>query len=127
MIDPRLAMSESEELLTFEQALVQLETVVRDLENVNTGLDKSIERYEEGVRLLRRCRAVLDAAEQKIRLLTAVDSDGHAVTSALDSTAIDTPEPAPTREPATPARRTRTRASRHETGGSTKDEEQLFP
>ena len=79
-------MSNSTESVTFEQALERLEAVVRDLESGETGLDRSLERYEEGVQLLKRCRAILDVAERKIRLLTGVDARGDPITQEFDST-----------------------------------------
>jgi exodeoxyribonuclease VII small subunit len=72
------------EVVSFEQALARLEAIVRELESSETGLDKSLERYEDGVKLLKHCRAILDEAERKIRLLTRLDSNGSPVTEAFD-------------------------------------------
>jgi exodeoxyribonuclease VII small subunit len=98
--------------LTFEQALERLESVVRDLESNETGLDKSLERYEDGVRLLKRCRAILDEAEQKIRLLTGVDADGNPVTVPFDGTSTAERDAANNREPAEKPKRNTERAPR---------------
>ena len=65
--------------VTFEQALAQLEAVVRCLEDGHIGLDESLSRYEEGVRLLKVCRDSLQIAEQKILLLTGMDAAGNPV------------------------------------------------
>ena len=65
--------------ITFEQALAQLEAVVRCLEDGHIGLDESLARDEEGVRLLKVCRESLQVAEQKIMLLTGVDAAGNPV------------------------------------------------
>jgi exodeoxyribonuclease VII small subunit len=61
---------------TFEQALGQLERIVEQIENGEIGLEESIARYEEGTRLIRQCRVILDAAEKKIQLLAKAD-DGQ--------------------------------------------------
>ncbi len=58
-----------EKKVTFEQALGKLEQIVEQIESREIGLEESIARYEEGTRLIRQCRAILDAAEKKIQLL----------------------------------------------------------
>ena len=62
--------------LTFEEALVRLEEIVRLLESGNVPLDKSLELFEEGSGLVRRCNSQLDGAEQKIKMLVA-GQDGN--------------------------------------------------
>jgi exodeoxyribonuclease VII small subunit len=80
--------------VTFEQALAELEKIVRDLEDGNTGLEDSLARYEQGVGLLRRCYAQLRAAEQRILLLTGEDGDGRPITNLFDHAAtLETAEP----------------------------------
>jgi exodeoxyribonuclease VII small subunit len=73
--------------LTFEQALLKLEEIVRDLEDGQTGLEESLQRYEQGVVLLRRCHTQLRAAEQRIRLLTGEDGDGRPTTKPFEHAA----------------------------------------
>ena len=58
-----------EKKLTFEQAVGKLEKIVEQIESGETGLEESIARYEEGIKLIKQCRAILDAAEKKIQLL----------------------------------------------------------
>ena len=55
------------ENMTYEQAYSRLEEVLRALEDKSTGLDKSLEMYEEGIALYRRCNALLDEAEMKVK------------------------------------------------------------
>jgi exodeoxyribonuclease VII small subunit len=55
----------------FEQAIVQLEEIIEKIESGQIGLEKSISEYERGVGLIRRCRQVLDRAEQRVEELTA--------------------------------------------------------
>lgn len=61
------------ESLTFEQSLAHLEALVLDLEDSHLGLDESLARYEQGVRLIRECQTRLQAAEQRILLVTGVE------------------------------------------------------
>ena len=63
--------------LTFEQALADLEQIVRELEDGQTSLEEALARYEIGVGLLKRCYGQLRHAEQRILLLTGVDADGR--------------------------------------------------
>jgi exodeoxyribonuclease VII small subunit len=80
MIDPKL------EALTFEQALAELERIVRELEDGQTGLEESLARYERGVSLLKRCYGQLSQAEQRVVQLTGVDDNGRPLTQPFEHT-----------------------------------------
>jgi exodeoxyribonuclease VII small subunit len=54
---------------TFESDLKRLEKIVEDLETGNLDLDKSLEKFEEGIRLTRSCSKRLEEAETKIEIL----------------------------------------------------------
>ena len=74
-------MSESApDTLTFEQALAELEKIVRELEDGKIGLEESLARYEKGVGLLRRCYGQLRQVEQRIVELVGQDADGQPLT-----------------------------------------------
>ncbi len=53
--------------LTFEEAMERLEAVVRTIESGEAPLEESIAAYEQGAKLLRRCAAILERAEQRVR------------------------------------------------------------
>jgi exodeoxyribonuclease VII small subunit len=72
-------MNEPQEPKTFEEALVELEKIVRDLEDGDTGLEQALQRYEQGVGLLRRCYDQLRNVEQRIVELTGKDEAGNPV------------------------------------------------
>jgi exodeoxyribonuclease VII small subunit len=55
--------------LTFEQALAKLEAIVQSIEQGKVGLQESILQYEDGMKLIQRCRSILTEAEQKIQRL----------------------------------------------------------
>jgi exodeoxyribonuclease VII small subunit len=80
-------MSEPSEPQTFEQALAELERVVRDLEDGKIGLEDSLRRYEQGVTLLKRCYGQLRQVEQRINELIGTDGNGNAVTKTFDHSA----------------------------------------
>jgi exodeoxyribonuclease VII small subunit len=79
---------------TFEQALDQLQDVVRVLEDGEIGLNDSLEQYERGVGLLRRCYDLLHRAERRIDLLSGVDAEGNPIVTPMDdSSASPTDRP----------------------------------
>ena len=65
------------EPLSFEQALAELDKVVRELEDGKIGLEDSLRQYEHGIGLLARCHAQLRQAELRILELVGVDDDGN--------------------------------------------------
>ena len=54
----------------FESALGELESIVKQLEDGNLTLEKSLELFERGVELSRFCHTRLEAAEQRVEVLT---------------------------------------------------------
>ena len=64
--------------LSFEQSIARLEEIVTLMEKGDAPLEQSMALFEEGSRLLRECTGQLDAAEQKVTLLTA-GNDGEPV------------------------------------------------
>lgn len=61
--------------MPFETALVELESLVGQLEQGELGLEESLQRFERGVALVRTCQAHLQLAEQKVEQLTARDGE----------------------------------------------------
>lgn len=59
----------SAEPLDFEQALAELEGIVKQLEAGSVPLEKSLELFERGVGLARACRDRLADAEMKVSQL----------------------------------------------------------
>ncbi len=62
--------------LSFEEALKQLEDIVRTLEQGSAPLDQSIALYQRGDRLKRHCEARLRAAQERIEQI-ALGPDGQ--------------------------------------------------
>ncbi|MCK4626378.1 MAG: exodeoxyribonuclease VII small subunit [Phycisphaerae bacterium] len=65
----------AKEKQTFEQAMEKLEGIVEQIESGQIGLAESIAEYEKGVKLIKQCRTILDAAEKKIQLLARNEND----------------------------------------------------
>ena len=55
------------EKLSFEEALRELDKIVRRLEGAELSLDESIALFERGQALAARCSSLLDAAELKVK------------------------------------------------------------
>ena len=64
-----MADQKSIEDMTFKEASIELEQIVRSLEAGDLELEESLERYGRGVELLRSLRERLSNAEQKVRVL----------------------------------------------------------
>ena len=56
---------------SFEDALGELQTIVDSLESGEQALEVSLVQFERGISLARFCQTNLQAAEQKIMLLSA--------------------------------------------------------
>jgi len=62
----------------FEKAILRLEKIVDDLETGELDIDKSLEIFEEGIKMSRVCSKKLSEAEAKIEKLTR-DQKGELV------------------------------------------------
>ena len=67
----------------FEQALKQLEDLVQRMEAGEQTLDAALRDFEQGITLVRDCRAGLDKAEQRVNVLLQ-KADGESSIEALD-------------------------------------------
>ncbi|MDE2789921.1 MAG: exodeoxyribonuclease VII small subunit [Paracoccaceae bacterium] len=56
--------------MTFEEAMAELEDVVSKLEQGQVALDDSVSLYERGAELKRHCHEKLQAAEEKVKMIT---------------------------------------------------------
>jgi exodeoxyribonuclease VII small subunit len=54
---------------TFELAIEQLDTIVKELETGDIPLEKAIKKFEEGIKLSQICAKRLDETEEKMSLL----------------------------------------------------------
>lgn len=68
---------------TFEQYMAQLEKIVEELESGDLPLEKSIKKFEEGIKCSNYCSRLLDETEKKISMLSRSD-DGSIEERLLD-------------------------------------------
>ena len=69
--------------IKFEKAMQRLEQIVEDLEKGELDIDKSLEIFEEGIKMSRVCSKKLNEAEAKIEKLTQNQNwrAGHRIVS----------------------------------------------
>jgi exodeoxyribonuclease VII small subunit len=68
---------------SFEASLEALEEIVHQLEGGDLPLEKSLELFEDGIRLSRQCQERLNQAERRIEVLLR-DNQGRPVVSAFE-------------------------------------------
>ncbi|HLR64997.1 MAG TPA: exodeoxyribonuclease VII small subunit [Pseudogracilibacillus sp.] len=61
--------------LTFEEAMEQLEEIVKQLEDEDLPLEKAISYYEQGMKLSKLCNDLLEDAEKKVTLLVEENNE----------------------------------------------------
>jgi len=72
---------------SFEASLEALEQIVHELERGDLPLEKSLELFEDGIRLSRQCQERLNQAERRIEVLLR-DNQGRPVVSEFEEAKI---------------------------------------
>lgn len=75
----------------FEKDLEKLEKIVEALEEGELSLDDSLKKFEEGIKLGRRCEKALSAAEKKIEVLMK-NADGEIEAQPFGDEESETPD-----------------------------------
>jgi len=57
------------EKVNFEESMQNLENIVQELEKGELNLEDSIKKFEEGIKLSKKCNEILEEAEKKITIL----------------------------------------------------------
>lgn len=73
---------------TFEASLEALEEIVQQLEGGDLPLEKSLELFEDGIRLSRQCQERLNQAERRIEVLLRDNQGRPVVTEFEEATAM---------------------------------------
>jgi exodeoxyribonuclease VII small subunit len=69
--------------LSFEKAMERMEEIIALLEEGDLDLDKSLEVFEEGIRLYRNLSRRLKEAEGRIKIIME-EQEGETVQSGID-------------------------------------------
>ncbi|MGE4319099.1 MAG: exodeoxyribonuclease VII small subunit [Deferribacterales bacterium] len=59
----------------FEDKLKKLETIVEKLENGDLDIEENLRLFQEGMKLGKDCRRMLDEIEQKVSRVLSADGD----------------------------------------------------
>jgi exodeoxyribonuclease VII small subunit len=85
-------MNSDEQPRTFEASLEALEQIVRELEQGELPLEKSLELFERGIRLSRECQERLSEAERRIEVLLRDNQGRPVVTPFEEAGGMSAPE-----------------------------------
>jgi len=58
---------------SFEESLIELENIVKDLENGNVPLDDAITKFNEAMKLAKSCNDKLNKAEESVNKILNKD------------------------------------------------------
>ena len=81
-----MAQNKSVEELSYKEASIELEGIIRNLESGDLELEESLEGYTRGVELLKSLRARLAAAEQKVLMKDIDGGDTLVAGESADTT-----------------------------------------
>lgn len=70
---------------SFEESTRRLAQIVTELEGGDLPLERSLQLFEEGVRLARSAQSRLDTAERRVEELLGVDEQGRPILRDLES------------------------------------------
>ncbi|MGF7185810.1 exodeoxyribonuclease VII small subunit [Desulfitispora alkaliphila] len=70
------------ETLEFEEALANLEKIVKQLETGELKLNESLDKFQQGIQLVKVCNEQLERAEKEIEML--VDNAGTLKAEKID-------------------------------------------
>lgn len=62
---------------SFEESMQKLEEIADELEKGNLSLEESLNKFEEGMKLSKKCNEIIEDAEKKITIL--LQKDGKLV------------------------------------------------
>ena len=74
-----------------EQAMSELEAIVRKLEQGGCTLDEDLADYARATALIKLCHNRLTAAERTVQLLSGVDAEGNPIAANFEVAATDQP------------------------------------
>ena len=106
-----------DEPVEFELALLELETIVRRLEQGGGPLEQALGDYAQAIELRKACHKRLELAERKIEVLSGIDAQGNPITREIDDAEMSLEDKHESRErravPKSPRAADIRRASKH--------------
>ena len=77
-------MATSKQTTDFEGSLKRLEALLSEMEKGDLSIEEALKSFEEGISLTRECQNILQAAEQKVVMLT--EQSGELVEQPFNET-----------------------------------------
>ena len=63
------------ENMSFEESMEKLEEIASELETGKLNLEESLVKFEEGMKLSKKCNEIIENAEKKISILLEKDGE----------------------------------------------------
>ncbi|MBA54464.1 MAG: exodeoxyribonuclease VII small subunit [Pseudomonadales bacterium] len=82
-------MAKKKSAVDFEQSLQTLEQLVESMEGGDMTLEKSLEAFEQGIKLTKECQQALREAEQKVEILLNQNGEEQLTPFAEDKSEDD--------------------------------------
>lgn len=80
----KMQKSQNEPPMKYEQAIEKLEALIDEIESGEVGLEDSLKHYEQGTKLIKNCRDILNTAESRIAELMQDDEGELTVENQSD-------------------------------------------
>ncbi len=69
---------------TFEKKMERLEKIVNELEDGEHGIEETLKLFQEGVKLGKECRKILNDVELRVNKVLGIDEEGEVLTENFD-------------------------------------------
>lgn len=84
MAKKKKADPDSTEELAFEDAMQELEAIVRRLEQGGGALEEALEDYARAIGLMKACHQKLEGVERRVEILSGVDREGNPISEKME-------------------------------------------
>lgn len=69
---------------TFENKIKRLEEIVNQLEEGDYGIEETLKLFQEGMKLSKECKKILDDVELRVNKVLGVDEEENVITENFD-------------------------------------------
>jgi len=69
---------------TFENKIKRLEEIVNQLEEGDYGIEETLKLFQEGMKLSKECKKILDDVELRVNKVLGVDEEEKVITENFD-------------------------------------------
>ncbi|AEI14930.1 MULTISPECIES: exodeoxyribonuclease VII small subunit [Flexistipes] len=69
---------------TFEKKIKRLEEIVNQLEEGDYGIEETLKLFQEGMKLSKECKKILDDVELRVNKVLGTDEEENLITENFD-------------------------------------------